>query len=62
MPEKPKIEILLVDWDHKCGDGCCYEYGVDIYVNGEKIEGDGTDSFNALRSVLKHLGYDAEIN
>ena len=56
-----KIEIELKDWDHTCGDGCCYTYGTDIYVNGIKLdEQNAEDSKNALTAVLEHLGYKVE--
>lgn len=32
------MKISLIDWDWECGDGCCTEWGVDLYIDGEKIE------------------------
>jgi hypothetical protein len=56
-----KDEELLIEleqWDHRCGDGCCYTYGTNIYVNGEQIEDeDGTSSHQLLKAVLNKLGY-----
>lgn len=63
MNKKEKITIELKEWDHTCGDGCCYTYGIEIYVNGKLIEGeDGYSSKTALSAVLEHLGYEVEIN
>jgi hypothetical protein len=60
--EKEKILIELEDWTHECGDKCCFTYGTDIFVNGEKIENDAATSVEqALSAVLIHLGYDVEI-
>ena len=53
-----EVLIELEEWDHKCGDGCCYTYGVNIYINGEQIEDeDGTNSHQLLKAVLNKLGY-----
>ena len=58
-----KLEIKLVDWDYTCGDGCCYSFGQDIYLNGKKLDEQHADnSVNALKSVLIELGYEVEIN
>jgi hypothetical protein len=56
--EDKELLIELEDWDHECGDGCCYTYGVDIFVNGEQIENeDGTNPHQLLKAVLTKLGY-----
>jgi hypothetical protein len=53
-----ELLIELKEWDHTCGDGCCYTYGVDIFVNGEQIENeDGTNSHQLITAVLTKLGY-----
>jgi hypothetical protein len=57
-----KLTIELKDWEHTCADGCCYIYGTDIYLNGEKLDEQYADySRNALRAVLEKLGYEVEI-
>ena len=33
-----KLDIELKDWEHNCGDGCCYTYGTDIYLNGQRLD------------------------
>ena len=53
-----EVLIELEEWDHTCGDGCCYTYGVNIYINGDQIEDeDGTNSHQLLKAVLTKLGY-----
>jgi hypothetical protein len=53
-----ELLIELEEWDHRCGDGCCYTYGVNIYINGEQIEDeDGTNPHQLLTAVLNKLGY-----
>ena len=53
-----ELLIELEEWDHTCGDGCCYTYGVNIFVNGEQIEDeDGSNPHQLLKAVLTKLGY-----
>jgi hypothetical protein len=53
-----ELLIELEEWDHTCGDGCCYTYGVNIFVNGEQIEDeDGSNPHQLLKAVLNKLGY-----
>jgi hypothetical protein len=69
--EVKKLKITLEDWDHTCGDGCCYSYGTKIYLNGKELEHPnpevhdnsyvGMDVGTALRAVLKELGYEVEV-
>lgn len=61
------MKITLKEWDYTCGDGCCYEYGTQILIDGKEVEYYdeeqvvniyvGCDVEVALRSVLKHLGF-----
>ena len=63
---KEKLKITLSDWDYTCGDGCCYEWGVSCKINGESIDSiyftSSNDVANGLEAVLKHLGYEVEID
>jgi hypothetical protein len=69
--EVKKLKITLEDWDHTCGDGCCYSYGTKMYLNGKELEHPnpevhdnsyvGMDVDTALRAVLKELGYEVEV-
>jgi hypothetical protein len=53
-----ELLIELEEWDHTCNDGCCYDYGVNIFVNGEQIEDeDGSNPHQLLKVVLNKLGY-----
>lgn len=69
-----KITIELKEWDYTCGDGCCYEYGRKVLLNGEELEHPDSTEENwipnsnvgdsvgdSLRAVLKKLGYSVEI-
>jgi hypothetical protein len=65
-----KLVIKLEEWDHTCGDGCCYNYGTKILLNGEELEHPESDDISnlyigdsvelSLWAVLKKLGYEVE--
>ena len=57
------ITIKLKEWDYECGDGCCYEYGTSIEVNGEQCDNEhaGGEVVSALEFVLTKLGIEHEI-
>jgi hypothetical protein len=57
-----KLKIKLVDWEYECGDGCCYDSGQDIHLNGKQLnENHAENNENALIAVLTELGYEVEI-
>lgn len=52
------IEIRTESWTHTCGDGCCYTWGTDVYINGERVsQGDCDDIETILKEVLTHLNF-----
>lgn len=51
-----ELDIEFDDWDHTCGDGCCYTYGTDTFINGEKVS-DSENLRNAIHAVVTHLGF-----
>lgn len=68
---KNKLKITLEHWDYTCGDGCCTDYGVKLYLNDKELEHPNPEQWNnnyigqdvetALESVLRELGYEVEI-
>jgi hypothetical protein len=54
---KDSLEITLEDYDHRCSDGCCYDYGTVTTVNGCELEAKNSDVAGILTAVLEHLGY-----
>ena len=58
---KEKLKIDLIDWTYDCGDGCCINYGTTTKVNGVEMPLINQDVATILEMVLKHLGYEVEI-
>lgn len=59
---KEKINIQLHEYDWHCPDGCCYDYGTIVTVNGEQLTITNQDTSTILESVLNHLGYEVDID
>ena len=58
MKKTDELLIELEEWDSTCGDGCCYNYGINIFISGEQIEDeDGSSPQQLLKAVLNKLGY-----
>jgi hypothetical protein len=58
---KNKINIELIEYNYKCGDGCCDNYGTITKVNGVELDSHNQDAATILEQVLQHLGYDVII-
>jgi hypothetical protein len=54
------ITITIRPYTHQCADGCCYEAGETIFVDGEEAAS-GPCEHNNLKNLLKHLGFKATI-
>lgn len=59
---KEKLKIDLIDWTYDCADGCCTNYGTTTKVNDIEMPLQNQDVGTILEMVLKHLGYEVEIN
>lgn len=67
MDKEQEINIELVHWSHTCADGCCYNSGTELHLDGEALlHPDGIETSNGylgedvetgLTAVLKKLGY-----
>lgn len=56
------MKIETQDWSYTCGDGCCYNYGTTLYIDGNEIE-DRTfsSSGDAYEYVLTEiLGFEVD--
>lgn len=53
-----EITLTLRPWETNCGDGCCYDYGVDLYCNGKNLDIDlqYTNLEDAVKDVIKQVG------
>ena len=55
------VVIGLQHWNYECGDGCCSEWGTNVFVNGVQVTSAGDQDHLLLSSILNALGYDATI-
>ena len=53
--------IKLESWDYTCGDGCCYEYGIVLTVDGKSITRHFDARAHSLKELLDELGIEAEV-
>ena len=54
-----KINITFNHWEYTCGDGCCYEDGIAMSINGEEVcHNVSYNEQEVARSILKYLGID----
>jgi hypothetical protein len=62
-PPKENLKIKTKSWNYTCGDGCCYTWGTDVFINGKKVSQGNSDNINTiLKEVLEHLGYQINID
>lgn len=51
-----QVLIETQSWESYCGDGCCYDWGTRLFVNGEELPVSNDIDVDAILSVLKALG------
>jgi len=65
------MKIEFRHWDHTCSDGCCTDFGTEIYIDDVLVEHYNSDigsayaglhAETAVLSVLKHLKIEYENN
>lgn len=44
--------IELKEWDHRCGDGCCYTYGTELWVNGKLVTQNFEGNEHSIQALL----------
>lgn len=68
--ENKEITLRFKSWHWSCGDGCCDNYGTELYMNDELLDHPvadlsgsylGDDIEQAMRAVLTKLGYEVKI-
>lgn len=47
-----KVKIDIHEWTSECGDGCCFNYGTSVTVNGNRLFGENSDYETILTKVL----------
>lgn len=53
-----KREIVFKHWHSSCGDGCCDNYGTNVYVNGFDLSCNGEDEEQIIASLMEFLNID----
>jgi hypothetical protein len=44
--------IVTEGWEHSCGNGCCFDYGYLLYLDGVLVDKDFESEAEALTFVL----------
>jgi hypothetical protein len=52
--------LIAANYDRECGDGCCYESGVDVSLDGEYI-GTYAELSHCIPDLFKELGINIEV-
>jgi hypothetical protein len=56
-----KYEITFSHWTTNCSDGCCYEDGREIFINGVSVIRNYSGSLNDLELIFRALGLNYEL-
>jgi hypothetical protein len=51
-------EIIFKPYHYTCSDGCCDEYGVNVYVNDFTLTCDGDNTEEVVRCLMEFIGED----
>ena len=46
------MKIELEPYEHTCGDGCCYQTGYDVFIDGKKIDFTTSEDAQELVDIL----------
>lgn len=57
-----KVIIEIEDWEYECGDGCCYDWGTILRVNGSQLIDRFDGNVYVIEGILQMLDIDYEIN
>ncbi len=56
-----KLNINLNDYEYKCGDGCCDNYGTITTIDGIELSCHNQDPGTIVKQILEHLGYEVKV-
>lgn len=51
--------IHTKDYSYECGDGCCYEQGIDVFVDDERLCSVPSLEY-AIEELFEHFGLDVD--
>lgn len=51
--------IRTKDYSYECGDGCCYEQGIDVFVDDERLCSVPSLEY-AIEELFEHFGIDVD--
>lgn len=51
--------IRTEDYTYECGDGCCYEQGIDVFVDDERLCSVPALDY-AIEELFEHFGIDVD--
>lgn len=55
------MKIRTQEWEHTCYDGCCYTWGVKLFIDDKQVDIEFSDRASALEHVLSEiLGHDVD--
>jgi len=49
------MKIETQDWDYTCSDGCCYEYGVYLWIDGKEVDECFCNREQAFEYILENV-------
>lgn len=58
--KKEKLTVRFEPWNHTCFDGCCYDYGTDLFINDKHVSS-YAECNQAIIETLEFLGYEVEV-
>lgn len=50
--------IVFKPYHYSCGDGCCDNYGTNVYVNGFNLDCDGENAESVAERLMEFLEID----
>ena len=56
------VKLHAEDWHWTCGDGCCDDWGTDIFIDGKKLDLGHSVGVEDVENVLKAVGAEYELS
>lgn len=55
------VKVHAEDWHYTCGDGCCDDWGTDIFIDGKKVDLGHSVDVEDVENILKAVGVEYEL-